>query len=232
MKTCRDRFVSTIGFALIAIAMTQVQAQSIHRVPGTHLDPAELLAYIATTSPPDGQDVGQWHKQKNRHLAELTGSAGAVEAVVSELIEIAQAPGVDPVTRDYILQHLQLNAMSRVSPDARKRIVACLWEMAKKPEATTAGTALLALRREATRNSDVSMARVAKEAQGVLLNRETSGASAGTALHVLNLADHDLFVATMAKLSRQTERRGAMRMAIRSVEAPQSAAVAPCMSCP
>ncbi|MCP5489402.1 MAG: hypothetical protein H7A43_12225 [Verrucomicrobia bacterium] len=188
----------------LSVQVRATYAQYNQRVPGTREDPAPMMAYIASTEPPLGQSVAEWHRRKNHYLGQLTTSSADIQGTVEQLLQIVEGSETDAITRDYILQHLQLHAMQRLSSVMRDRVNQVLWRMTDGPGKTTAGTALLALKREATERPDISRESVAFKAREVSLKPSAPGASAGTALEVLHVLDPDAGIQT----ARSIQQRG------------------------
>lgn len=164
-------------FAMVTLALTASRSFGQN-------DPSGMLAFVAQTEPPKDTTASAWYAEKDRTLRKLALHYPPVPNLTAQLVALVESPGIDTVTRDYILQHLQLEVLPQVSQTEREAIINTLRNSLRLTASTTAGTALLAMQRLARSDASISTAEIEAAALSILTNIHASGLSRATALQV------------------------------------------------
>ncbi|MCZ7591297.1 MAG: hypothetical protein M5U15_03700 [Kiritimatiellae bacterium] len=104
------------------------------------------LAYIAMKEPPKDISAGEWLGQKDRLLRRITTKSPPVPNLAQRLIAIAGETDCERVTREYIMQYLQLNLREKVSASEQRAIGDFLKQTAFDVKNKSAGTAMLVMK--------------------------------------------------------------------------------------
>ncbi|NJK91130.1 MAG: hypothetical protein HC904_04420 [Blastochloris sp.] len=125
--------------------------RAIHAL-GTQISPAErtlLLDYLRESFPQDGLNPEQRNGLKNDILNVLRAQEPAVQELTRTLVDLYQDSNQTLIMRDYALQHLSEYRDKAATLNQAAEIDRALWRASRETTQTYAGTALLALARQA-----------------------------------------------------------------------------------
>lgn len=143
-----------------------------------------LIAALRQDKPRTGQAGVQEHYLQHVIMQRLLYDKSRTAIALNGLIAIASDVTLDPVTRDYALQHLGTWGQTATVEEV-ELIRAALWNGVKQPDFTLAGTTLLGLQRMLIHHADDNEnARLSGEALRIASDAQYSPASRATALQV------------------------------------------------
>lgn len=172
-----------------------------------------MIQEIAAKSPPAGMSGSAWYEQKDGFIRELAARNPPVPNLAKRLAAIAREDGADVVTKDYILQHMQLSLAGRATPSERVFIREELREVVTESKDAQAGTALLALERMSRTDANVTSQELASYALDLIENPMVDKAAASVAIRVLTSTDPEMARQVLQKRIQKDKTLGGDRAA-------------------
>jgi hypothetical protein len=145
-------------------------------------DRQRAFEFLSGAEWPSDLGKGDGHWLADELLTNLRMQEPPRDELAAELADIAFRSGTDVVIRDYIMQHLG-HLWEQFGP--RKEIEEALWQGVDSADATTPGTALIALSRGYERDENTkSLGQVREKAMELAVSPNTPMASRVTALAI------------------------------------------------
>ena len=163
-------------FAVLATGKPTVDARvhQLQRMRGISLSQAErerALAFLSGKDAPTGIGQGSLQWLADELLTVLRQQNPPWPGLAAALGETAYQPGIHPVVRDYIMQHLG-HLWEQAGP--RPEIREALWKALDTTDETTPGTALIALSKGFTRDAELEDLAATRERAMALVTAPSS----------------------------------------------------------
>ena len=161
-----------------------------------------LIAALRQDKPRTGQAGVQEHYLQHVIMQRLLHDKTRSATALTGLVAIASDTTLDPVTRDYALQHLGTWGQTATVEEV-ELIRAALWNGVKQPDFTLAGTSLLGLQRILPRHADdAENETLSHEALRIASDAQFSAASRATALQVASRMNNPQALPVARSLAR------------------------------
>jgi len=177
---------TSVRLLILLVLLAFVDRSHATCLPQVSADAATLCNVLRQVSIPTCISRSAWHGWVDNAMADLTRREPRPAGVTETFIALIRNPGVDPVVRDYAVQHLTMTWVLRVGARERAEICAVVRECVANRAGTEAGTALLALRRMERAGIATGVESVAIKAGEVAADETAAPASRATALQILS----------------------------------------------
>lgn len=146
----------------------------------------EAVLDLIQSPVPAGEGVGVWAALVNEAINMLQRQVEFPGRLSETLCEMSANEAIDPLLRDYAIQHLSVSYVREVREKQKNAMVDALWSAAKRSRDESSGTALLALNHIAKRDKINPSARsiIDSEAFAIFLRQEAVNGAAHPGLRL------------------------------------------------